>query len=214
MKLPDEKALGKGLKRWRESNPKSRRLTVAEVAAMAGVGPGAVRAWEAGKFRAAYNVVAEKIFPAYEIYDVDLFWDFCEPKDEPGDEVVVSVQKREGAVGFTINRDFGPEIRMVHPERLKGHRTRVDYMELEPKQPSRWNDHAGHEFILVIEGEIECKVGKSEATSKTYLLSKGEAIAFSSFIGHQVVAGKKGATIVIGRPAWSGAVGIDLDTEF
>ena len=89
---------------------------------------------------------------------------------------------------------------------LGEHRTRIDRVEFQAGTNSvtRWNNHDGHEFVLILKGTVECEfaVGKNDARIQ-HTLSSGDAIAFPSGLYHRFwnASAEQEAMLVAAKPS-------------
>jgi quercetin dioxygenase-like cupin family protein len=206
MHLPPEKVLAEGLKRWRTT---MLRWTAENVAmeskrkATKAFGKNQVAKWENGTSRLPYKRLVEDILPSYHIDDVDVFIDFCLPPSLD-DVTVIKANDfttspiADGAIDQYLNTGF-----------LKSHRTRIDKVTFQPgrTQSTPWGPHDGHEFVLVLRGEVVCEFAVQDSgDKKEFKIAAGSAIAFPSALYHRFynASDSEGAELVAARPSRSG----------
>lgn len=162
MRLPSPRELGDALRKWRED----RGLTELEIAKSSErrsakkFGPLQVGRWENSKQAFTYKRLIEDILPAYQIPNFDTFLDFCRP---PSIEDVTVIEAGQ----FTPARlsDGVTDYFVAKPFLEKGqHRTRIDRVVFAPGKSNitTWGRHEGHEFVLVLEGAVDCEFAVDE----------------------------------------------------
>ena len=206
MRLPNEAEIGSGLRRWRDLHGWSAKH-VAQESKRRGkqeFSEGRVNKWEKGRTSFTYKQLEESILPAYRIDDFDIFVDFCRP---PSLDDVTEIDAKsftaspialDGAIDQYLNKGF-----------LKAHRTRIDKVTFRQGkgQTTPWGAHDGHEFVLVLQGSVNCEFAvTADGPRKSYTISEGGAIAFPSALFHKFsnASDSEPAVLVAARPSHSG----------
>ena len=191
--------LGAALKEWR----KSQNLSLEEVEARCGnkARVRELRRYERGEVAVPLPKLFQTVLPAYGIEtvnDFDLFLDR-----------LFGMSNTEARV---FKRDGISEIRAEHvtthqvdPRGLFPHRTRVDVHTIRAGQQTQWRSHGGHEYVLVLDGTVDCEVSETEhGVRTTHSLRQGEIIALPNFVWHTIRnSGRGDARVAVARPSKS-----------
>lgn len=202
MKLPDQNQLGEALRRWRQR----KELDVETIAKRCERETAQIKRWEKGEAAFTYQQLVEDIFPAYEVEDFDLFYDFC-GKPKLSDVVLLKAQDFTPLSISERSIDI-----FTASAKLKNIRTRIDRIKFAPgkDQVTHWGPHAGHEFVYVLKGNVVCCVseGRDENGAERHELTAGMAIAFPSRLFHKFVNNSdEEAELVAAKPSGSGIAG-------
>ena len=202
MKLPTAQALGQALQVRRKRNGWSKARVAEEYKKLfpqRPFNPSTVGRWESG-FKGSYEQLRNGVLPAYGIKDIDEFFDSCNAPTR-SDVAFIDASK--------LSKRTLPYGAITVPEEdfSKGNRTRIDVLEINPGESTPFGKHAGHEHILVLEGEIICQFSekKDDPEKLVYAVKEGGRIAFPSLLFHGVTnaSKEKRAVLIVARPTYS-----------
>ena len=207
MNLPDSKKIGQALKAWREAQNK-RAVEVAANSIKNGkktVPTPKISTIENEGRGFSYDSLIKDVFPAYGIKDVsdfDIFLDSCADNSIETISVIRAKEDRSNIPG-----DGTKEI-LIPPQKLKGNRTRISIIEIDPGKRTIWQNHDGHEYVMIGKGKIRAEFAETKNPSpdkKTcWELNEGDGIAFSSAIYHSFINDSAEITqLIIARPTKS-----------
>ena len=107
----------------------------------------------------------------------------------------------------TTTSDETTEI-LISPEKLNGNRARISIIEIKPGKQTKWQNHEGHEYVMVEEGKVTAEFADTIDIAidqrKREDLSEGDGVAFNSAIYHSFInKGDSMAKLIIARPTKS-----------
>jgi quercetin dioxygenase-like cupin family protein len=194
--------VGRALRLWRIAK-KLKLKDVAENSEKVSKRPVAssnLSAWETGGKGVSYKNLVENLLPAYGIRDIcdyDIFLDYClGPSEE-----MVTVIRQSGRSDLKDNAT-GTHEWLVSPKDLKGNRSRISVIEINPGGRTKWQNHEGHEYVMVARGQVVLEYARSEHDRpRTVTLGKLDGVAFSSSVYHSFSnKGTSTAELIIARP--------------
>lgn len=200
--------VGNALKYWRESKKKTRQ-DITDASKVGGKRGFAIQ--EVGKFENgvgfSYQRLVEKILPAYGIVDVgdfDLFVDHC--KGHSIDDVVFVMDTSR-----IIHENHESEEILINPEDLKSNRSRISVIKI--RTSTKWQQHEGHEFVLVSKGRVRAEFSvEQDGRRTTQELKAGQGVAFPCALFHSFTnIDSVESEITIARPTKSLPKGIGED---
>lgn len=197
--------IGLALRRWREAH----KWSSTEIAKKSkqggkkGFDTPTVAALEIRGKGCSLQRFLEEILPAYGIEDVtdfDLFLDYC------FDHSLASIAVIKAKDIIDVKNLNGTREYLIHPDLLKGNRARISIITIERNGSTVWQNHEGHEFLRISKGSIKAEFAEKETggRKKTFLLEKGDALAFPSALYHCFAnIGEDEAELTIARPTKS-----------
>jgi quercetin dioxygenase-like cupin family protein len=212
MKVPDKKALGTGLRKWRNHH----KWKVPEIAASSKnvsekpISANLLYKWEEGTLTPSYDRLVKDVLPAYGIDNlhkmVVFLASFCQGEPEMGADIKL-IKKDE----LSSNTALGIAIFYAEEDDIKPHPVRIDRMEVKAGKQSKITAHPGYNYLLVIDGSVQCSFwsnrkraeGKASNPDRVVKLGKGDAVAFPTDLPHKIEATKEAhAHVVIARSSW------------
>jgi len=206
-KLPNAKAIGQALKIWREA----KRLRIKDIAENSkrhpteckkAVQEPTISQIETQGDGFSYNTLIENILPAYGIKDIgdyDLFLDYCVNHSV---ETISIVRANERDIHNSSNET---QETLVSPDKLRGNRIRISTIEINAGGRTVWQNHPGHEYVMVDKGRVTAEFADTKDTPADrrvqYELNPGDGVAFSSLIYHSFINKNPGpARLIVARP--------------
>ena len=159
---------------------------------------------------------------ALEIDSWTHFLDYCYTASLKTDVIPISNSMAELRRINSVDDSspYGIPVTCVRPEDLKNIRTRIDLVTMVEGQETEFSRHIGHEYVHVLDGQIECKFGHGKDTTSLILTGTENnpppsadepfAIAFAASLSHSFRCISDKAQIAIGRSAKSTPTGLDL----
>ncbi len=202
MKFLTGDRLGKALKAWRLAN-KWKEKDIVEASKKNGrpVAASTISLLENEGRGVSIDRLFQVIFPAYgiaEISDFDLFLDYCFAHSLKS-IVIIRVKDRD------IHNLHGTKEHLVAPNKLADNRSRISIIEIDSGKSTVWQNHTGHEFLMVSKGTVHAEFAEtSDGEKESFVLKKGDAVAFPSVLYHRFSnPEKRKAELTIARPTKS-----------
>lgn len=204
MNLLGGKELGRALKQWREAR-RLRQIDVvkrSKTVSKKPLKPSNLSNMENKGTGLSYKNLVENIFPAYQINDIcdyDLFLDYCLAKSVESIAIVRS-NERDSQTANPGTKEL-----LIPPDMLKGNRARISIIEIDRDRETVWQNHEGHEYLMIWKGQVTAEFSDSEdGEKKKYKMSEGDGVAFNSAIHHRFInSGDRTAVMIVARPTMS-----------